>query len=142
MTRRLKLNERCPLHKGSKTCCGRGDFTPIKKKQEVARKKLGHGVYELPDGRIYRDAGAMKRVKDELLKYGRGCAACDEPFLEYGDIALAHIESKGMNGHKRDDAIGNLTLMHHLENLEQGSRSLAEYLADPNRIGMRKAVSA
>lgn len=139
MSSRLKLNERCPLpeHNRSRTCCGRGDFVPIKKRHEITRKLIGRGTYQLPDGRIFRNPAAKKRVKDEFLKVGKGCAACDEPFRDYADVELAHIESKGMNGHKADDAIGNLTLMHKWENQEQGSRSLEDYLADPKRIGLK-----
>jgi hypothetical protein len=135
----LKPGERCPIpaHKGSRTCCGRGDFKKIKTRHEVTRKVVGRGTYLLPDGRIERDKAALRRVKNDFLKAGKGCAACDLPFLEYGDVELAHIESCGMNGHKRNDAIGNLTLMHKDENREQGSRSLADYLADPNRIGLK-----
>ena len=145
MSTRLKHNERCPIpvHKGSKTCCGRGRFTEIKKKREVTEKRLGDGVFQLPDGRIRRNKRALRRVKDQFLRAGVLCAGCGESFTDYSDVDLAHIESKGMNGHKADDAIGNLTLMHHAENLEQGSRSLEDYLADPNRIGLkRKAVAS
>jgi hypothetical protein len=139
MKLRLKLSERCPIpaHKGSRTCCGRGDIVRIKTRHEVTRKVVGRGTYLLPDGRIERDKAALRRVKFEFLRAGKGCAACDEPFEHYDDVELAHIESCGMNGHKRDDAIGNLTLMHKEENREQGSRSLADYLADPKRIGAK-----
>jgi len=143
MTSRLKLNERCPIpeHRGSKTCCGRGRFTRLKTKRAVVEKRVGYGVYQLPDGRIRRDKVALRRVKDEFLRAGKVCAACGEGFADYGDVELGHIESCGMNGHKRDDAIGNLMLIHREENREQGSRSLAEYLADPNRIGLRRVAS-
>lgn len=140
ITSRLKLGERCPLHH-SKTCCGRGELVPIKDKREITRKQIGRGTYQLPDGRIYRNQVALKQVKDDFLRAGRSCAACDEPFLDYSDVELAHVGSKGLNGHKRDDAIENLVLMHKAENREQGSRSLEDYLADPKRIGLRKAAS-
>jgi hypothetical protein len=110
----------------------------VKSKRELTKKRVGSGVYVLPDGRIERTPAAKRRVKDEFLKAGKGCVACDEPFLDYSDVELAHISAKGMNGHKADDAIGNLTLMHKEENCEQGSRSLADYLADPNRIALRR----
>ena len=38
-------------------------------------------------------------------------------------------ESKGAGGHKHDSRMSNLVLMHWAENREQGSRSLADYLA-------------
>lgn len=135
---RLKLGEPCPLHNNSKTCCGRGDFVPIKGKREITRKMIGKGTFLLPDGRVYRDKAALRRVKDQKLRAGEQCAACDQRFADYNDVELAHVKSKGFNGHKRDDAVENLILMHKEENREQGSRSLEDYLADPKRIGLRR----
>lgn len=138
---RLKPGENCPIHR-SKNCCGRQEFLTGRSKREATEKRIGPGVFQLPDGRIRRSKSALRRVKDEFLRAGKGCAACDLPFSDYGDVELAHIESCGMNGHKREDAIGNLTLMHMDENREQGSRSLADYLADPNRIAFRREHTA
>lgn len=138
---RLKPTERCPIpeHRGSLTCCGRGDFRRIKSSKHKGEVRVGSGVFRLPDGRERRTKAALHRAKKLLLKAGELCAGCQEGFGDFSDVELAHIESCGMNGHKRDDSMKNLTLMHTLENREQGSRSLEDYLADPNRIGLRKS---
>jgi len=74
-----------------------------------------------------------------MIRQAPICVACGQRFSDYSEIELAHCNGQGMNGWKRDDSPANLAgLMHADENREQGSRSLEDYLADPNRIGLRK----
>jgi len=67
--------------------------------------------------------------------------ACGSEFTDYRDVELAHRESKRMGGSRRDDRFSNLVLMHAVENREQGSRSLADYLAWRIEKGLPVGVS-
>jgi hypothetical protein len=82
----------------------------------------------MPDGREVCTPAEMRRRKMTMIREDLPCAACGKPFDDFRDIELAHIESKGVGGGKRNDARRNLVLMHKAENREQGSRSLADYL--------------
>jgi len=72
-----------------------------------------------------------------LLQKNPVCLACGEKFTDYSEVELAHRESKGMGGGRRDDSWTNLYLMCAKGNREQGSRSLERYLADCEAEGKR-----
>lgn len=118
-----------PSHRNSTTCCGRGD-APVRGKKSVPKwRTIGAGIRQYPDGHIERTPAALARHKDKLLRRGERCACCGEAFDDYREVELAHIESKGSGGWKRQDADSNLTLMHKSANRIQGSMSLEAYLA-------------
>jgi hypothetical protein len=56
---------------------------------------------------------------------------------DYNEIELAHRESKGLNGSRRDDRWENLYLMCAVGNRAQGSRSLEQYLSDCAEKGVK-----
>lgn len=120
--KRLRANEKCPLH-GGLYCCGR------ERPAYEPGKYAQHGVTKFPDGREKCSPSELTRRKGILLKRDPVCAACGRTFDDYRDVELAHVESKGMGGGKHDDRWENLVLMHLEENREQGSRSLSDYLA-------------
>lgn len=135
---KLRINQPCPIpsHRGSKTCCGRSIV-----RTAVAAPKwrlIAPGTKLFPDGHVERSPAALNKVKAMMLRRGDRCIACGDEFSDCSQIELAHKESKGMGGWKRNDDIPNLALMHADENREQGSRSLDVYLADPNRIGLKR----
>ena len=124
----LRPNERCPLH-GRRDCCGRS-IVPRAVNPVPKWRAIGPGVREYPDGRILKMPAALKRRKDYLLKVKTPCAACGEQFDDYREVELAHRESKGMSGWKRNDADTNTTLLHKGANRAQGSLDLDLYLRD------------
>jgi hypothetical protein len=71
---------------------------------------------------------AKKRHKEFLIQKGYRCAACGKGFRDADDVELAHLESCGAGGGKRQDVPGNLVLMHARANREQGSMSFTEYM--------------
>ncbi len=137
---KLRAKELCPLHR-RRDCCGRAEFQRYAQRKHASKgiwSPVGHGVMRAPDGREKCSPAALRRRKDELIRRDPTCIACGQQFSCYSEIELAHIESKGNGGFKRNDARNNLALMHADENREQGSRSLEDYLADPNRIGLKR----
>ncbi len=131
MKTKLRRNERCPLH-GRRDCCGRESRTKAKSEKFQSR----NGVTTMPDGREVCTPAVLRRRKDTLIRKHPYCAACEilnpeqAKFTDYDEIELAHKESKGFNGYKRDDSFSNICLMHKSENREQGSRSFEQYIAD------------
>src|SRR5208282_647737 len=123
----LKNNQRCPIHHGSRTCCGRAQETPRAPKKSPKWEGIGPGIRKYPDGRIVKTPAALKRRKDFLLKIGVPCAACGEKFEDYREVELAHRFSKGMGGFKRQDSDDNTVLLHRGANREQGSMDLHDY---------------
>lgn len=127
----LKKKERCPIHKRT-DCCGRseapkryGRVTPVLKYRMVAP-----GIREYPDGREVCSPAALEAKKLHLLRKSNQCVACHRPFDDYRDIELAHRESKGHGGSKRDDSFSNLVLLHRSANRAQGSKPLDVYLKE------------
>jgi hypothetical protein len=113
------------LHR-SKVCCGRA---PVEKQVKVLKfRRLANGTKVFPDGREVCPPAVLKRRKDELIASGVPCMACEGEFSEYAEIELAHIESKGNGGFKRDDSFRNIGLMHKIGNRRQGSMPLEAYL--------------
>lgn len=120
----------CPIreHRGRKDCCGRLGRTARGPVAAPKYRMIGAGIKQFPDGHIERTPAALRRRKDELLRVGAPCEACGGIFDDYREVELGHIESKGMNGWKRDDSDGNTCLLHKGANRAQGSRPLAVYL--------------
>ena len=123
----LKPNQRCPIHKRL-DCCGRRGVAVRGPMKMPKWKAIGPGIKLFPDGHIERTPAALKRRKDWLLQNGGRCAACGEAFDDYRQVELAHMESKGVGGWKRQDADFNLVLMHKTTNRDQGSMDLQTYL--------------
>jgi hypothetical protein len=133
----LRKNELCMLHK-RRDCCGRAESVRYKKPQN----RSINGVTKYPDGREKCSLAVLRARKNILLNRPHPvCAACGEEFTDYRDVELAHKESKGLGGSKHDDRWPNLCLMHKSENREQGSRSLADYLAWRIEKGLPVGVS-
>lgn len=130
MPTRLKRGERCPIvsHRGSRTCCGRGELPARAAMKMPIWKLVGPGTRQYPDGHIERSPAALAKRKKFLLERGTPCAACHETFDDFREVELAHIESKGSAGWKRNDDLSNLVLMHKSANRAQGSLSLEIYL--------------
>jgi hypothetical protein len=133
---KLRKNELCPLHR-SKHCCGRGQITIESKRQSRAYTMIAPGVRKFPDGREVCSASALKLRKDQLARTGQACIFCGDGFADYRDVDLCHIESKGMNGWRRDDSLKNLVLGHHISNMDCGSRSIREYMNDIRKAGRK-----
>lgn len=129
---KLKANQPCPLHRGSKVCCGRSEAarTRIQKRGHGIWQFVRSGLWRAPDGRERCSAAELRRRKDGLLRQGVRCAACGEGFADYRDVELAHLSGKGMSGAFHNDSLANLTLMHQRANREQGSMDLQSYLRD------------
>lgn len=120
---RLRTAQLCPIH-SRRDCCGRENLPPKPKKYETDNR----GVRKFPDGRERCSPSELRRRKETLLRKDPVCAACGRNFDDYRDVELAHKVSKGQGGGKHDDSWENLCLMHSIENREQGSMSLEEYL--------------
>jgi hypothetical protein len=130
---KLPRNAKCPLH-GGYYCCGRE--RPASQPKKFPSR---NGITVLDDGREICSKAEKRRRKDRLLKSHPFCAACEilspetARFDDYREVELAHKESCGFGGFKRDDRMENLCLMHKRCNREQGSRSLDQYLADKQK---------
>lgn len=120
----------CPIpdHRNSTTCCGRGERPERGKKSAPKWRTVGPGIRLYPDGHIARTKAALARHKDKLLRRGDVCAACGESFDNQFNVELAHRESKGFNGWKKDDSDKNLCLMHKVANRAQGSMPFDVYM--------------
>jgi hypothetical protein len=123
----LRKGQLCPIHH-SFYCCGRQQ-----RERKPPRKSefVGPGIRRVADSahpRGYREIcspAELTRRKHRLMASGKLiCIYCGGNLreCEYSDVALCHLEPKGMNGARRDDHIGNLALGHHVCNLENGSR--------------------
>jgi hypothetical protein len=91
-------------------------------------REISPGTRLYPDGHIERSPAALKRRKDTLLRQGQPCRACELEFDDYTDVALAHDQSKGFQGWKRDDSDENTFLLHSVTNQDQGARSWDDYV--------------
>lgn len=129
---RLKKNQVCPLHR-RRDCCGRAEFV-----RYPQAKKLPsiNGVIKYPDGREKCSPAALRRRKDALMQKNPHCLVCGKEFTDYSQVDLAHRESKGLGGSRRDDRWENIYLMCRSGNRQQGSRDLEEYLADCKARGV------
>lgn len=124
---KLRTGERCPLHRRT-DCCGRGK---AEKQVKVLKfRQLHDGTKVFPDGREVCPPAVLKRKKDRMIAAENPpiCVACYGIFQSYQDIELAHCESKGMGGSRRDDRDANLRLMHRTGNRRQGSMPLDSFL--------------
>lgn len=139
---KLPRNAKCPIH-GGYYCCGRTH--PAFQSRKFPSR---NGVTVQEDGREICSLAEKRRRKDRLLKAHPFCAACEilEPeqasFDDYRDVELAHKNSCGMGGFRRDDRIPNLCLMHKACNREQGSRTFDQYVADKQADMDRKQIHA
>lgn len=138
---KLKAKQMCPLHR-RRDCCGRSEFNryrqPTHEKKGIWTRVVD-GVMRAPDGREKCSPRELRRRKAWFIRNQPTCVACNRGFSVYDEIELAHKSGKGIGSGKRDDSWANLAgLMHADENREQGSRPLETYLADPNRIALRK----
>lgn len=130
MTTRLKVKEVCPLHR-RRDCCGRSEFhryAQVKKQGHGIWQSVRAGVWRAADGREKCSKAELRRRKDSLLRQGKTCEACHEPFTDYRDVDLAHWQAKGAGGAFHNDAMSNLTLLHSRANMECGSMDLQTYL--------------
>ena len=75
-------------------------------------------------------ASGTEGKEESTIVDGTNCDACDSPFLDYREVELAHIESKGSGGWKRDDRLRNLRLLQSETNSDCGSRNLIDYISD------------
>lgn len=123
----LRPNERCPIHY-SFTCCGRTPIVEHGLHFAAKYREIQPGVRVYPDGHIERSPAALKRRKDTLLRQGQVCRACQQPFDDYTEVELAHDQSKGFQGWKRNDSDENTFLLHQSTNREQGSLSWDVYV--------------
>lgn len=134
---RLRRNEPCPLHRGNRFCCGRGGVNITSKRQSRAYVEIAPGVKRYPDGREVCSPAALKKRKDALLRQNALCIFCGQTFSDYREVDLCHVESKGMNGWRRNDSMNNLELGHRVSNLDCGSRSIGEYINDIRKAGKK-----
>lgn len=127
---KLKLNERCPIHK-KYGCCGREMFSPLAPKSKSKWETVRPGVRRIrdehadhPDGYRYKLSPArMKEVLNAKIRDRRpSCAICGGPFTDYRDIVPDHIEPRGLGGARRDDRPENIQPAHRMCNLEKGSK--------------------
>jgi|HubBroStandDraft_1064217.scaffolds.fasta_scaffold624231_2 hypothetical protein len=114
--------------------CKCGDRPERAKLSAPKWKEIGPGIRQYPDGHIERTPAAMRRFKEHRLSKGDPCFACHEAFTDCREIEVSHVESKGMNGWKRNDADANLVLMHRGANRAQGSMPLDVYLREHWKI--------
>ena len=127
----LRKGQMCPLHH-SFYCCGRQQL-PSKDKRDGRKPPHSiHGVRRIEDPhhpRGYREIcspGELRRRKHTLMSDPKllVCFYCHEDLrkADYREIALCHVEPKGMGGARHDDHMDNLVLGHHACNLENGSK--------------------
>jgi len=107
------------------------------KRQSRNCELVAPGVRRYHDGREACGAAVLKQRKDQKLRPNSRCIFCDQEFDDYRDVDLCHIESKGLNGWRRDDRMSNLELGHHVSNLDCGSRSIGEYINDIRKAGKK-----
>ena len=136
MLRRLRKTEVCPIHRRS-DCCGRGGVNVVSKRQSRQWELIAPGVRRYYDGREVRSKAALKLLKDQKLRTNPRCIFCLQPFTDYRDVDLCHIESCGMNGWRRNDSAMNTELGHRITNLDCGSRSIGEYMNDIRNAGKK-----
>jgi hypothetical protein len=130
----LRSGELCPLHRSKRCACHGPDEVRLTRKRKYEIRTDGTRVF--PDGREVCAPGVLKRRKDQLIKQDPSCIACGEGFKTYEEIELAHKESKGNGGFKRDDRWPNLALMHKNGNRRQGSKPLEYFLAECKAKGI------
>lgn len=127
---KLKLNERCPIHR-KYGCCGRELFSPIAPKSKSKWETLRPGVRRIkdehadhPDGFRYKLSPAeMKKVLNRKITAQDGiCAVCNERMTTYSEVAPDHIKPKGLGGGRRDDRPDNIQATHEWCNNEKGSK--------------------
>ena len=136
---KLKTKELCPLHR-RRDCCGRAEFVryaQVKKQGHGIWQPVSSGLWRAPDGREKASKAVLRRRKDAFLRQGVPCAACGVNFIDYRDVELAHRIQCGAGGFKRDDSVGNLTLLHVSTNRDQGSRNLDEYMDSIRKAGKK-----
>jgi hypothetical protein len=137
---KLRMQEVCPLHR-RRDCCGRTQSVryprPLRARNGIWTE-VRFGLWRSEDGREKCSPQELRWRKNQLIRTSAFCVACGEKFRDYDEIELAHRQGKGIGGGKHNDAMTNLVLMHREENREQGSRSLDDYLADPNRMALRR----
>lgn len=128
MLGKLRAKELCPLHR-RRDCCGRAEFNRYSQPKKKGQwHPIRAGLWRSDDGREKCSPAELRRRKGDLIRKYPVCRACGLTFTDYDEIELAHIESKGMGGFKRDDSMGNLTLLHKAANRDQGSMELNVYL--------------
>jgi len=129
---KLKANQPCPLHRGSKVCCGRSktDRTKVRKQGHGIWQFVRSGLWRAPDGREKCSTAELRRRKDQILRQGVKCQACGEGFQDYRDVELAHRQAKGLGGAFHDSRLSNLTLLHARANRECGSLDIQDYIAN------------
>lgn len=129
---KLKLNERCPIHKRY-GCCSREMFSPLAPKSKSKWGTVRPGVRRIkdehadhPDGYRYKLSSAeMKKVLiAKIIAQNGFCSICGELLTDFGDTVPDHKLPKGAGGGRRDDRPKNIGAAHSLCNIEKGSKRL------------------
>lgn len=125
---KLRPNQPCPLHEGSRICCGRQAVTRIRSigKWEQVRP----GVRRIWDELLGKfrwklsQAEVRKVIDRKLRENGGTCGICGEKIDDYQDVVPDHKEPKGMGGARADDGENgsNLQPAHWNCNAEKGSK--------------------
>lgn len=127
---KLKLNERCPIHK-KYGCCGREMFSPLVPKSKSKWETVRPGVRRIkdehadhPDGYRYKLSPAeMKKVLNQKIIAQNGmCSICEEELTDYNDVVPDHEKPKGLGGSRRDDRGENIGAAHSRCNIQKGSK--------------------
>jgi hypothetical protein len=118
-------------------CCGRGGVNIVSKRQSRQYEMVAPGVKRYPDGREVLSPAALKARKDAMLRTNPHCVFCGQQFSDYREVDLCHVESKGMNGWRRNDSMRNLDVGHRLSNMECGSRNLYDYIDSVRKAGKK-----
>lgn len=143
---KLRRNERCPIHPNNWNCVCRQKQARVVVHRQSKWENVSPGVRRIKDdslaaGYRYRLSPGIKRevllrkIRDQqgicaLFGVIKECkeAFPDGKFTDLSNVALDHIEPRGMNGSNYDDGrLGeNLQAVHHFPcNVSKGSRRLS-----------------
>jgi len=127
---KLKLNEKCPIHRKF-GCCGREMFIAVAAKRQAKWEAVRPGVRRIrdehadhADGYRYKLSPAeMKKVINRKIQdQGELCSICAEPLTDYAEVVPDHLSPRGMGGARRDDRAENIGAAHGRCNLMKASR--------------------
>jgi hypothetical protein len=123
---RLTKSQPCPIHGGSRVCCGRSP-----KQQMPRRATFNRGVKRISDETVergYREIRTPAEMRKLLLVKVREqegkCGICGESFTEIGEVVPDHRSPRGSGGAFRDDHPDNIQAAHSLCNGEKGGRRI------------------
>jgi hypothetical protein len=115
---KLTRNERCPVHKGNRVCCGRTSQTLAK---SFKRVRIGPEIFRhTHTGLIRRPPAAMRTLlSKKVWKQKNGCAICKEQF-NAREITPDHKLPNGIGEPRRDDSEESLQATHGICNGRKG----------------------